>query len=40
MTMAGNNIRESQKDGRKIEDNHPSFKRVVSEGSTVVLDVR
>jgi hypothetical protein len=40
MTMAGSNIRESPKNGRRIENNHPSFKRVVSEGSTVVLDVR
>jgi NTE family protein len=40
MTMDGNNIRESPKGGRKTEDEHPSFKRVVSEGSTVVLDVR
>jgi hypothetical protein len=25
MTIVGNNIRESPKDGIKIEDNHPSF---------------
>jgi NTE family protein len=40
MTMDGNNNPKSPNGGRKTEDKHLSFKRVVSEGSTVVLDVR
>ena len=40
MTMYRNNNSESPKGGRKTEDKYPSFKRVVSEGSTVVLDIR
>jgi len=38
--MNGKNNSESLKGGRKTEDTHTSFKRVVSEGSTVILDVR
>lgn len=38
MTMDRKVHRESPKDGVKL-DNRPSFKRVVSEGSTVILDV-
>lgn len=38
--MDGIDNRESPKYGVKLEDNRPSFKCVVSEGSTVILDVR
>jgi NTE family protein len=40
MTMERKQHRESPKDGVKLEDNSLCFKRVVSEGSTVILDVR
>jgi predicted acylesterase/phospholipase RssA len=40
MTMDGKDSPKSPKGGRKTEDMHTTFKRVVSEGSTVVLDVR
>src|ERR671939_629451 len=40
MTMDGKDNPKSPKGGRKIENVHSTFKRVVSEGSTVVLDVR
>ena len=40
MTMVRKHHRESPKDGVKLEDNSLCFKRVVSEGSTVILDVR
>ena len=38
--MNGKDNSESPEGGRKTEDMHTTFKRVVSEGSTVVLDVR
>ena len=40
MTMDRKEHRESPKDGVKLEDNSLCFKHVVSEGSTVILDVR
>ena len=40
MIMDGNNNPKSPNGGRKTEDKHSDFKRVVLEGSTVVLDVR
>jgi hypothetical protein len=40
MTMDGNNNPKFAKGGRKTEDKRLSFRHVVSEGSTVVLDVR
>lgn len=40
MTMIGNNDPKSPNDGRKSEEKRLSFKNVVSEGSTVILDVR
>ena len=39
MTMERKQQRESPKDGVKMEDTSLCFKRVVSEGSTVILDV-
>ena len=36
--MNGKDNSESPEGGRKTEDMHTTFKRVVSEGSTVVLD--